>query len=304
VGCNQFGATLDARETREVVASALDAGINFFDVADEYGPDGIAEEYLGRALAGHRDQVVIATKFGSRLRSDPSTGGASAKWIIRAVEDSLRRLATDRIDLYQQHFPDEEVSHEETAAAVDKLVTDGKVVEAGVCNLTAADVDARIRAIEAAGMRPLAAIQDRYNLLRQEASDQLLPCARAHGLAFLPYFPLASGILGGRYRPGEAPPADSRFGRHVDPAQARHMIDRDGPTVLELQEWAARRGHQVPELAVAWLASQSGVGPVIAGVTTRQQVRTNARAADWQLTAEEINEVAVLGRRRTPREKG
>jgi aryl-alcohol dehydrogenase-like predicted oxidoreductase len=298
VGCNQFGPTLDAQATSRVVATALEAGVTFFDVADEYGPDGIAEEYLGRALSGHRDEVVIATKFGSRLRGDPATGGASAAWITRAVEDSLRRLGTDRIDLYQQHFPDEKVSDEETAAAVDQLVQDGKVVEVGVCNLPATDVEARIRAIETARRQSLAAVQDRYNLLRQEASEQLLPCARAHGLAFIPYFPLASGILGGRYRPGESPPTDSRFGRHVDPPQARHIIDRDAPTVLALQEWAAHRDHQVPELAIAWLASQPGVGPVIAGVTTPQQVRTNATAAAWQLTAEEIDEVGALGSRR------
>ena len=296
LGCNQFGPTCDAGETERVVRAALDAGISFFDVADEYGPDGVAEEYLGRALAGRRDEAVIATKFGLRLRGDPATGGAGARWIARAAEDSLRRLGTDRIDLYQQHVPDPGVPQEETLAALDRLVRDGKVQEVGVCNMEPAAVEQRVGIAGRAGFRRPASVQDRYNLLRQEAADELLPCARRLGLAFLPFFPLASGMLGGRYRPGHPPPADSRFGRHLEPGHARHIIDRDAARVARLTAWAAEHGRGVAELAIAWLASQPGVGPVIAGATRPEQAQTNAAAAAWTLTEGDVRHVAALAR--------
>jgi aryl-alcohol dehydrogenase-like predicted oxidoreductase len=267
LGCNQFGPTCDAEQTQRVVRAALDAGISFFDVADEYGPDGVAEEYLGRALVGRRDEAVIATKFGSRLRGDPATGGAGARWIARAAEDSLRRLGTDRIDLYQQHFPDTRVPQEETLTALDRLVRDGKVRAMGVCNMAPEVIEQRLSIARRGGLPRPASVQDRYNLLRQEAAAELLPCARRLGLAFLPFFPLASGMLGGRYQQGQPPPADSRFGRHLEPAHARHIIDRDAARVARLAAWAAEHGRGVAELAVAWLASQPGVGPVIAGAT-------------------------------------
>jgi aryl-alcohol dehydrogenase-like predicted oxidoreductase len=296
LGCNQFGATCDAADAAAVVSAALDSGIDFFDVADEYGPDGLAEEYLGRAIAGHRAEVTIATKFSSRLRNDPASGGASRKWIETAVEASLRRLGTDYIDLYQQHFPDPSVGQEETLAALHDLVTAGKVREIGVCNMAATDVRARLRHAAAAGYRPIASVQDRYNLLRQEAADELLPAVRASGVAFIPYFPLASGMLSGRYRRGQPPPSDTRFHRHVDPEQARHMIDRDADQVATLQEWAQDHHHSIADLAIAWLASQPGVGPVIAGVSTSEQVRANAQAADWELPEADIEMAGNLAR--------
>ncbi len=294
LGCNQFGATCDAAESARLVGAALNEGIDFFDVADEYGPDGLAEEYLGRALVGHRHEVVIATKFGSRLGNDPLSGGASPRWIERAVEGSLRRLGTDHIDLYQQHFPDSGVPHEETLAALDVLVTAGKVREIGLCNMTVADAQACLEIAATSDYRPIVSLQNRYNLLRQEARQDLLPAALAHQLAFIPYFPLASGVLGGRYQKGQPPPSDTRFHRHVDPAQARRMIDRDADRVSKLNGWAAERGHSVAELAIAWLASQSGVGPVIAGASRSDQVHANASAGGWVLTDEEIESVGRL----------
>ena len=296
LGCNQFGATCDAGEAAAIVGAALDSGIDFFDVADEYGPDGLAEEYLGRAVAGHRAEVTIATKFSSRLGNDPASGGASRKWVESAVEASLRRLGTDYIDVYQQHFPDPTVGQEETLAALHDLVTAGKVREIGVCNMAAADVQARLRHAAATGYRPVASVQDRYNLLRQEAADELLPAVRAAGVAFIPYFPLASGMLGGWYRKGRPPPRDTRFHRHVEPGQAQHMIDRDADRVARLQRWAQEHRHSVADLAIAWLASQPGVGPVIAGVSTSEQVRANARAAEWELTAADVELAASLAR--------
>jgi aryl-alcohol dehydrogenase-like predicted oxidoreductase len=297
LGCNQFGPTCDPEQTRRVVRTALDAGINFFDVADEYGPDGVAEEYLGRALAGRRDEAIIATKFGLRLRGDPATGGAGARWIARAAEDSLRRLGTDHIDLYQQHLPDPGVPQEETLTALDRLVRDGKVLEVGVCNMAPDAIEQRLGIARHAGLTMPASVQDRYNLLRQEAAAELLPCARRLGLVFLPFFPLASGMLGGRYRQGQPPPADSRFGRHVDPAQARHMIDRDAARVARLAAWAAEHGRDVAELAIAWLASQPGVGPVIAGATRPEQAQANAAAADWTLNTNDVDHVGAIARR-------
>ena len=294
LGCNQFGATCDATQSAALVAAALDSGIDFFDVADEYGPDGLAEEYLGKALAGHRDDAVIATKFSSRLGNDPASGGASRPWIERAVEGSLRRLNTDHIDLYQQHFPDPVVPAEETLEALDNLVQAGKVLETGVCNMAFGDIRDRLRLAAEAGYRPAASVQDRYNLLRQEAGDELVPGTLAAGLAFIPYFPLASGMLGGRYRKGEPPPPDTRFRRHVELGQAQHMIDRDADRVASLQAWAAERGHSVAELAIAWLTSQPGIGPVIAGASTAGQVRANVAAAEWVLTPGEIETVSDL----------
>jgi aryl-alcohol dehydrogenase-like predicted oxidoreductase len=296
IGCNQFGATCDAGDAAAIVGAALDCGIDFFDVADEYGPDGLAEEYLGKAVAGHRAEVTIATKFSSRLGNDPASGGASRKWIETAVEASLRRLGTDYIDLYQQHFPDPGVGQEETLAALNDLVTAGKVREIGVCNMAVADVRARLRHAGAAGYRPIASVQDRYNLLRQEAADDLLPAVRTSGVAFIPYFPLASGMLGGRYRKGQPPPVGTRFHRHVDPGQARHIIDRDADRVARLQEWAQEHRHSIADLAIAWLASQPGVGPVIAGVSASEQVRANARAAEWELPAADIEMAGNLAR--------
>jgi aryl-alcohol dehydrogenase-like predicted oxidoreductase len=283
-------------ETVALVDAALEAGITFFDVADEYGPDGVAEEYLGKALGARRDEVVVATKFGHHMFGDPERGGASARWIVQAVEGSLRRLGTDRIDLYQQHFPDPAVPPDETMAALDQLVRDGKVREIGVCNLTGADLDERAAIADRTGGARPATAQNRLNLLRQEALDELVPAVERHGMALLPFFPLASGMLTGKYRPGRPPPDDSRLGRSVEPAQARHMIERDGARVAAFDDWARERGHGVAELAVAWLASMPFVGSVIAGATKPAQVAANVAAASWRLTAAEIDEVRGLGR--------
>ncbi|MGE0384011.1 MAG: aldo/keto reductase [Gammaproteobacteria bacterium] len=295
IGCNQFGPTCDAAQTARVVGRALDLGINFFDVADEYGPEGLAEEYLGRALGPRRGEAVIATKFGHHMHGDPQRGGASARWIERAVEDSLRRLGTDCIDLYQQHFPDPAVPAQETLAAQDRLVRAGKVRAIGCCNLEAADLRERAAIAGAQGLTRLASAQNRLNLLRQEALEDLVPTIQALDMALLPFFPLASGMLSGRYRAGEPPPADSRFGRHLPPAQARRIIDRDFPRVQALDAWAAARGRTVAELAIAWLAALPAVASVIAGATTLAQVESNARAGAWELTAEEWREAAALG---------
>jgi aryl-alcohol dehydrogenase-like predicted oxidoreductase len=294
IGCNQLGPTADEAMTARIVRSALEEGINFFDTADEYGPEGISEEFLGRALLGRRDEAVIASKFGHHMHGDRSRGGASARWIVQAVEDSLRRLGTDRIDLYQQHFPDPEVKPEETLAALDRLVSDGKIVHHGVCNLGAQEIERRCDIARSAGLSAHVSAQNRYNLLRQEARRELAPALEANNMVLIPYFPLASGMLTGKYRPGEPLPDDSRFARHLDPEQADRIIERDGVAVERLRAWAADHGRSVADLAVAWLAAQPIVASVITGVTRPEQVEANARAADWGLTAEQIDEVALL----------
>jgi aryl-alcohol dehydrogenase-like predicted oxidoreductase len=296
VGCNQFGATCDQDATSAVVHAALDAGIIFFDTADEYGPEGISEEYLGVALGSRRDEAVIATKFGHHMDGDPQRGGASARWIREAVEDSLRRLGTDRIDLYQQHFLDPAVPVEETMGALDELVRAGKVLEIGACNVGPDDVRARAAAASASGGRSIASAQQRYNLLRQETGTELVPTLDELDVMLLPFFPLASGMLTGKYQPGAPLPTGTRFADHLEPAQAQRIIERDGARVQALGEWAADHGHTVAELALAWLASQPIVASVIAGATSPAQVRANAAAGEWVLTPAEIDDVAAAGR--------
>lgn len=296
IGCNQFGPTADEARTAQIVGTALDEGINFFDTADEYGPDGVSEEYLGRALRGRRDEAVIATKFGHFMGGDPARGGASARWIVQAAEDSLRRLDTDRIDLYQQHFPDPGVEAEETLAALDQLVQAGKIVHHGMCNLGPGEVDRRCAIAEAAGLDRPVSSQDRYNLLRQEARTGVIPALERNGLCLIPYFPLASGMLTGKYRRGLPLPTDSRFARHLDHAQAAHIVERDGGAVERLEGWAAGYGRSVADLAVAWLASQPVVVSVITGVSRPEQVAANAVAAGWELSPEEVDAAARLAR--------
>ena len=222
----------------------------------------------------------------------PAPAGSSA-----AVEDSLRRLGTDRIDLYQQHFPDPTVDDEETLTALDQLVTSGKIVHHGVCNLPADQVARRCELAKQRDVPAPVTSQDRYNLLRREARDELVPTLDREAMMLLPYFPLASGMLTGKYRAGEALPDDSRFARHLPPAQARRIVERDHELVQHLDQWAAERGRSVAELAIAWLASQPIVGSVIAGVSRPTQVDANARAAEWHLTPDEVNEVALVAAR-------
>lgn len=279
-----------------IIDTAMDQGVTFFDVADEYGPDGLGEEYLGRALGKRRNEVIIATKFGHHMFDDPERGGAGARWIGQAVEDSLHRLGTDHIDLYQQHFPDPTVAAEETMSALDRMVRQGKVLEIGVCNLAPSELDERTAISDRTGGARLASTQNRLNLLRQEALDALVPPAQRNDLAVIPYFPLASGMLTGQYRHGQSMPEDSRFVRSLDPAQAHRIVERASVRVAALDEWAAQRGHSVGELAIAWLASMPFLASVIAGATKPAQIVSNTAAARRRLTEAEMTEVSGLSR--------
>ncbi len=280
LGGNNFGWRLDAAGTADVVEAALDEGINFFDTADMYGGTK-SEDFLGRALGRRREEAVIATKFGWEI--DASRRGAHPDYVRRAVDDSLKRLGTDRIDLYQLHKPDPSVPIRDTLGALADIVRAGKVREIGCSNFSATQV----READAAardGVR-FVSVQNEYSLLHREPEADVLPECQRLGLAFIPYFPLASGLLTGKYRQGQPIPKGTRLSDRR-PTEDRLMI------VESLIEFAESRGHTLLELAFGWLLSHPAVASVIAGAMAHAQVQANTQAIDWVLTAEERAEVA------------
>jgi aryl-alcohol dehydrogenase-like predicted oxidoreductase len=281
---------IDEDRSREVVHAALDAGIDFFDTADVYGGTR-SEEYLGRALAGRRDEAVVATKFGSPLGEG---GGASPAWVAQACEDSLRRLGTDRIDLYQLHVPDPSVPIEETLGALDELVRAGKVREIGNSNFSAAMIDEAADAAAAKGTARFVTAQNHYSLLERRPQAKVLPACERHGLVMLPYFPLANGLLTGKYRRGEAAPEGTRLSRLPAERVDRVLNERNFDLVEKLTGWAEARGHTILDLAFAWLAAQPAMGPIIAGATSSPQVRANVSAAEWDLGDDELDEIDAI----------
>jgi aryl-alcohol dehydrogenase-like predicted oxidoreductase len=285
LGCNNFGWRLDEAASAQVIHAALDAGINLFDTADIYGKTR-SEEFLGRALGRRRDEVLIATKFGMPV--DDKKRGARPEYVLQAAEDSLRRLGTDRIDLYQIHQPDPTVPIADTLGALDKLVKAGKVREIGCSNFSAE----QLREAESA-VRPGAArfvsVQNEYSLLEREPERDVIPYCEKAGLAFIPYFPLASGLLTGKYRRGQPPPEGTRLapgGRFQDT-----LNDQNLALVESLLQFAESRGHTILELAMSWLAMQPTVASIIAGATSSQQVKANATAAGWRLSKAELAEI-------------
>jgi aryl-alcohol dehydrogenase-like predicted oxidoreductase len=290
LGCNNFGMRIDPAQTQAVVDAAIDAGITFFDTADIYGGTK-SEEFLGKALGKRRKDIVLATKFGMPVGGDPRKSGGSRRYIMQAVEDSLRRLNTDWVDLYQHHQPDPETPVDETLRALDDLVTQGKVRYIGNSNYTGwqiADAD-----WTAAGQTRFVSAQNLYSLLERKSAFEVLPACEHFGLGFLPFFPLASGLLSGKYRRGEAPPEGTRLAAWGSRGQ-QAMSDRNFDAVEKLTAWAEDRGHTILELAFAWLLGQPVVSSVIAGATTPDQVRANAATAAWTLTADEVAEVTKL----------
>src|SRR5690349_8983220 len=290
LGCNNFGMRIDAGQTQAVVDAAIDAGITLFDTADIYGGTK-SEEFLGKALGKRRREIVLATKFGMPVGGDPKKRGGSRKWIMQAVEDSLTRLGTDYIDLYQHHQPDNDTPVDETLRALDDLVTQGKVRYLGNSNYTGwqiADAD-----WTAAGQSRFVSAQNLYSLLERDVEREVLPACEHFGLGFLPFFPLASGLLSGKYKRGEAPPEDTRLAAW-GPRGQQAMSDANFDRVEKLEAWAVERGHTILELAFAWLLGHEVVSSVIAGATSPEQVRTNADTAAWRLTPEEVDEVSAL----------
>ncbi|MEV7415519.1 aldo/keto reductase [Streptomyces sp. NPDC089919] len=289
LGCNNFGARLDAQQTRAVVDAALDAGITLLDTADIYGNRGGSEECLGQALKGRRDQVVLATKFGNRAADmgyGPAAGARGGRgYVRRAVEASLRRLGTDHIDLYQLHSPDPETPVAETLAALAELVAEGKVRYLGHSNFTGWQLAEAAHTARELGLPPFVSAQNHWSLLERAAEHELVPAARHYGLGVLPYFPLANGLLTGKVRRGAEVPAGARLAGRDEYVAAR--IDR----VEALAALAEKHGRTLLELAVGALAAQPGCASVIAGATSAEQVRANAAAADWTPDAALLAEV-------------
>jgi aryl-alcohol dehydrogenase-like predicted oxidoreductase len=292
LGCNNFGARNDQAQTQAVVDAAIDAGITFFDTADVYGGSQ-SEVFLGQALGKRRQDVVVASKFGMQMAKDPSRKGGSRRWIMRAVEDSLTRLRTDYIDLYQFHTPDPDAPIDETLRALDDLVSQGKVRYIGNSNFHGwqiADADWTARA--ANGERFVSA-QNNYSLLERGVEAEVLPACERFGLGFLPYFPLAAGMLSGKYKRGERPAEGTRLASWGQYGE-RTLSARNFDLVERLEDWAQAHGHAILDLAFAWLLSRPAVASVIAGATSPEQVRRNAATADWTLTPEEVAEVDAL----------
>ncbi|GJG88299.1 oxidoreductase [Gemmatimonadetes bacterium T265] len=282
LGCNNFGARLDAAGTAAVVDAALEAGVTLFDTADVYGGTR-SEEFLGRALGTRRRDVVVATKFGARI-DDARPGGGAPAYVRRAAEDSLRRLGTDVIDLYQLHRPDASVPVADTMGALDDLVREGKVREIGCSNFSVAQIRAS-RTVQTGAQ--FASVQNEYSLFHREPEhDGVLAECEREGLGFVPYFPLASGLLSGKYRRGAPPPPDSRLGSGGWGSD--RLSDENLAHVERLTAVAEARGHTVLELAVAWLLARPAVASVIAGATRAEQVRANAAAASWTLSADDL----------------
>ena len=293
LGCNNFGMRIDEEQSAAVVHAALDAGINFFDTADVYGRTR-SEQYLGRALGSRRDDVIVATKFVAPIDHDRSHAGAGARWVAEAVEGSLRRLGTDRIDLYQQHGPDPNVPIEETLTALDRLVRDGKVREIGNSNFSGAQIDEAESVAQRGGLARFVSAQNHFNLLHREPLDDVIPACVRDGLGVLPYFPLASGLLTGKYTRGEPAPEGTRLSQLPEERASRVMSDRNLDQIERLRAFAAERGHSILELAFAWLAAQPAMASIIAGATSPEQVGANVAAVDWRLSDADLVEIDEL----------
>lgn len=290
LGCNNFGRRLDADRTATVVRTALDAGITFFDTADIYG-ETKSEEFLGRALGKRRRDVVVATKFGMPV--DEHRRGAKPEYIRRAVEDSLRRLGTDRIDLYQIHQPDPETPIGDTLGALNDLVRAGKMREIGCSNFTAEQIRAAEGAVRTGAAR-FVSVQNEYSLLHREPEDDVITECLRIGLAFIPYFPLASGLLTGKYRRGRPAPEGSRLQSRFE---TEPFADEKLALVESLLQYATSRGRTLLELAVSWLVTRPAVASVISGATSPEQVKSNIAAGGWRLTEGELADIdAILSR--------
>lgn len=292
LGCNNFGMRIDQAQTRMVVDAALDCGVNFFDTADIYGASK-SEVFLGEALKGKRDKAVLATKFANPMGEGEYLRGGARRYIVKAVEDSLKRLHTDHIDLYQMHVPDADTPIEETLRALDDLVRAGKVLYIGNSNFTGwqiADADWTSRS---QGLERFVSAQNNFSLLERGVEREVLPACERFGLGLLPYFPLASGFLTGKYRRGEPPRQGTRlaaWGKRGAAALSERNFDR----LEALEQWAEQRGRRILDLAFAWLLGHRAVSSVIAGATSPEQVQANARCAEWILTPEEVEEVRAL----------
>jgi len=290
LGCNNFGQRVDLEGSRKVIHKALDLGITLFDTADIYSDMGGSENVLGAVLGDRRKDIVLATKYSKPMASDGTKQGASRRYIMNAVEASLKRLKTDYIDLYQQHDYDPLTPIEESLRALDDLVRQGKVRYIGNSNFPAWRVAEAEYVARAMNVSRFVSCQDEYSLVVRDIEKDLLPAAEEYNLGLLPFFPLASGLLTGKYKRGEAAPSDTRFGK-VERLRDRYVTPRNEKIVEQLQAFAQARGHSMLELAFSWLAARPQVASVIAGATRVEQVEQNVKAIAWNLSAEEMAEI-------------
>jgi aryl-alcohol dehydrogenase-like predicted oxidoreductase len=293
LGCNNFGVRLDGDRTRDVVDAAIDAGITLLDTADIYGNQGGSETFLGQVLDGRRDKVVLATKWGAQgadMGYGPAAGAKGGRaYVRRAVEESLRRLRTDHIDLYQLHAPDPVTPIAETIAALSELVAEGKVRYVGHSNFTGWQIAEAAHTAREIGGVPFVSAQNHWSLLERAVEQEVIPAARHYGLGVLPYFPLANGLLTGKVRRGTGIPEGSRL------AARRHLVTEERlDTVERLAEWGEKHDRSLLEIGISALAAQPGCSSVIAGATSPEQVMANAQAGEWVPTDEELAEIDTV----------
>lgn len=295
LGCNNFGA-LDLERSRAVVHRALDAGITLFDTADVYGNRGGSEEQLGQILGPRRKDIVLATKFAMPMDESGAKSGGSCAYIVEAVEASLTRLKTDYIDLYQMHRPDPKTPIEETLGALNDLVKQGKARHIGCSNFPAWQVAESQWVSKTKGLAAFATAQDEYSLLVRDLEKELAPALQHYGMGLLPYFPLASGLLTGKYRKDQPIPENTRFAR-MGRFGERYMTEQNWKIIGDLEAFASARGHSVLDLAFSWLAARPWLTSVIAGATRPEQIDANVKAAGWKLTQDEVKEIDKLTRK-------
>jgi aryl-alcohol dehydrogenase-like predicted oxidoreductase len=293
LGCNNFGSRIDLEATRRVVHKALDLGVTLLDTADVYGDRGGSESCLGEILGESRKRVVLATKFAMPMNEDGRKSGGSRRYILEAVHDSLRRLRTDWIDLYQMHQPDPGTPIDETLRTLDDLIGQGKVRYIGCSNFAGWQVADAIWISRDLNLNAFISCQNEYSLLARGIEAELLPAARHFHLGLLPYFPLASGLLTGKYHRDSALPEAARLTTTKRLAD-RYLNSRNWDLTERLAQFASTRGHSLLELAISWLLAQNPVASVIAGATRPEQVEQNVAAASWKLTAAELQEIDLI----------
>ncbi|MDF2370689.1 MAG: aldo/keto reductase [Rhizobiaceae bacterium] len=295
LGCNTFGMRCDADQSKKIVDAAIEAGINFFDTSDSYS-EGKSESFLGKALGSRRADVAIATKFASPM--GPGRQGASRRYIHQAVEASLTRLGTDWIDLYQVHFPDPHTPIEETVSTLEDLKRQGKIRYYGCSNFSPVQLTEAALTARLIGADGFMSTQSEYSLLARDIEAETLPCLDKYGMSLLPYFPLASGLLSGKYGAGGKQPANSRLVTPNVPwlerQSERLLKDENLSTVASLEDFATKQGHSLLSLALCWVASNPVVGSVIAGASSADQVTANAAVMDWHLSSDEFADVAAI----------
>tara|TARA_Y100000022_G_C13214675_1_gene359315 strand:- start:14 stop:955 length:942 start_codon:yes stop_codon:yes gene_type:complete len=296
LGCNNFGMRLDLEQTRAVVDRAFDLGITLFDTADMYGGRGGSETQLGKILGHRRKDIVLASKFGMAMSDDGTKIGASRRYIMSAVEDSLRRLKTDWIDLYQLHQPDPLTPLDETMQALDDLVTQGKIRYIGCSNLPSWQVVESQWISKSMGLNRFVSCQDEYNILNRNVEAELIPAMQKYGCGLLPYFPLASGLLTGKYKRTEMPEG-ARLTDMPTFANRIYLTDENFDIVDNLHKFANKTGHSILELAFGWMASRPTTASIIAGATKPEQIDANVAAVNWVLSQSEIDEVNKISAR-------